>query len=288
MVGGVDDEAAEVFAEEVDGSAGGGAEAGAGGFAVGSGVGVEPGEGHGGVVLVSCDGDGVGVEGFGDEAAEEDGVGLGEVFDAVDIGGGEDVAYGVEDGVFFPAFFDDCACAFAFVFAVVADPCFAEDFEAPVVLGDGAEGFFSFEGVGGGAVSDDGLTGVEVLGHVGAVGPVEGAHAGADDDEVGGVEVVPSFDASGVVGVDVGAVLAPGEEDGAIEAVLLGKDFAEHGHGFLGAVFFVAGDEDDFFAFAGSDFAIESEDVVLTRGREGEEADECESEQTFHGGHYGG
>ena len=116
---GVDDESSEVFIDEVDSGSGGCAE-GASGFAVGEFVVVEPCEWlHGLVAFVVSEGFGVGVEGFGDGAAEDDLVFLGEVDDAVDVAGSKDFGDAAEDGLFFSSGFDDAASAFDFVVSVV-------------------------------------------------------------------------------------------------------------------------------------------------------------------------
>ena len=52
------------------------------------------------------------------------------------------------------------------------------------------------------------------------------------------------------------AVLVHPEDDGAFEAVVLGEDAGEGGTGFLGAVFVVAGEEDDVLAYAGAGLAL--------------------------------
>ena len=49
-------------------------------------------------------------------------------------------------------------------------------------------------------------------------------------------------------GVD-GAIRTQAEEHGAFETMALAKDLAEHGHGLLAAVFFVARQEHDVLAF---------------------------------------
>ena len=69
--------------------------------------------------------------------------------------------------------------------------------------------------------------------------------------------IVPSF------GID-------GEQDGAFEAVMLGEDLAELRQRFLGAIFFVAADEDDVFALAGPFGAF-----VHNAGREEEQPTAC-------------
>ena len=118
--------------------------------------------------------------------------------------------------------------------------------------------------MGGGAEGDErdaAFEGGDEALHVG-IGPV--AETQAEDDGVGGVEGDGIGEGFLVVGVDR-AVGVEGEEHGAFEAVALAQDFREHGHRFLAAVFFVAGEEDDVFAH-GFDAGRRREDEARGRG----------------------
>lgn len=280
----VDDEAAEVFADEVGGGAHGGAEDfvfaafGVGDFA-------EPGDGHHGCVdvlglAVVCAflfvGGGAvgGVHAFEDHAAEEDGGVCGWV-DFVDVGVAEDVLDVVEDGVFGVGLLDDAAAGFDFVAAPVADPAFAEDvFAELAVLFEGAAAG-ELEGVGAGAEADDGDVAVDGVVEVFECGVRPFAEAEGHDDGVGGVEGFWGAEAFAAVGVD-GAIVIDGEEDGAFEAVVLAEEFAEHGEGLFGAVFLVAGEEDDVFAGAGAFAAGVGDPAVSGFGEGGDEGGEEE------------
>ncbi len=71
--------------------------------------------------------------------------------------------------------------------------------------------------------------------------------AGEEDEAVG---VGQRFEAGNVGGAGFDfPVFVESEQDGAIESVVFCEDSSERGDGFLGSVFMVAGDEDEFFAY---------------------------------------
>jgi len=80
-------------------------------------------------------------------------------------------------------------------------------------------------------------------------------------------------------GLDV-AVLVDAEEHGALEALVLGEDAGEGRAGFLGAVFVVAGEEDDVLACAGALGAFVDERLGLERGQRERSAED--GEERFH------
>ena len=137
--------------------------------------------------------------------------------------------------------------------------------------------------MGAGADGEGGFAGFEVIDDVlhGVVG--EFAEAEEEDEVVGGAGGGDAGDIVGGIRVDVAGFLIDGEEDGGVEAVTGAEELREHGGGFLGAVFFVAGEEDDVFAFSGAFGAVEVEPWV--RGWEGGRAEEGEeSEAAEHDG----
>lgn len=285
------DEAAEVFAFEVDGGADGADEDfvfTAGVVAVEAG----PDERHHGIVdglfyavtatFFRVGGGGrVGFHAGEDLAAEED-FHVGRRIDLVDIGGAEDVADAVEERFGFGAGFDDGAGGLVVVMAPVIDPVLAEDVFAELGEIDVAT-LGIFEGVGGGAERDDGdaaAVGVDEVFHlvVGVVAPAEG-----HDDDVGGVEGVGVGEGTGVVGVD-DAVGIEREEDGAFEAVALAEDFREHGQRFLAAVFLVAGEQDDVLVFRWAGGFEDEGAGVGCEGGEGQGGESKGGGEGFHGG----
>ena len=165
--------------------------------------------------------------------------------------------------------FNDAARALAAVLAVVADPFFAEDVEAEVRPSEIACFRLSSEGVGGGAEAHDRLAGVEVVGEVRELRIGKLAETSADDEEVGRFQSIGTGDVVLVIGIDVAALGIDGEEDRAIEAEALAEDLGKHRAGFLAAVFFIARDEDDFFAIGGPSFGGEVQ-PFLRGGVEGE------------------
>ena len=230
-------------------------------FSGGTFVGASPGTGDGWLVF--------GVGGVSAHAADDlghcqddaVGFGVGEVAAGLNVS----VFHAAEDGVLFVLGNEVEAGAALVVLAVVTGPGFAENlaaesefvvlaFEIGVVFGVGTVRGDS-ETVRCRAQTHDGAAAFEV-GDEGFhlfIGPV--LEAGKDDHEVGGVEgvhpgdvVVAEFDGAGL-GVRA-------EEDGAFEAVAFGEDAGEGGKRFLGAVFVVAGDEDDVFADAGAGAAL--------------------------------
>ena len=68
-----------------------------------------------------------------------------------------------------------------------------------------------------------------------------------------------------VLGID-------GEQDGALEAVMLGEDLAELRQRFLGAILLIAADEHDVLALAGTVAAFVDE-VRPAAGKRGDQAD---------------
>lgn len=124
--------------------------------------------------------------------------------------------------------------------------------------------------MGGGAEGDDGFAGVEVVGEGLQLLIGEVAEAGANDDEVGFGDGFHAADVFLVVDIDEIAVGVEGEENRGFEAEAFAEDFGKHGTGFLGAIFFVAGDEDDMLVFAGEiGVAMEAERLSPVGRQEG-------------------
>src|SRR6478672_7301632 len=160
----------------------------------------------------------------------------------------------------------------------MVDPGFAEDLAAETLLvvlaavvvgvfGVGLAGW-NAEGVCCGADADDRLAGFEVTDDVLHLLVGQVAKASEDHHQVGRVE---RFEARNVADVGINltdlcsakawglaaggrklAAIFDGEQNGAFEAVMPGQDLGELRQGFFGAVLFVATDEDDVLAAAGS------------------------------------
>ena len=77
-----------------------------------------------------------------------------------------------------------------------------------------------------------------------------------NDHEIGGLEGFKAGDIIVDVRIDFAGLRIDGEEDGTLEAMMLGENLAELRQRFFGAVFFIAGDEDDVLALAGAFAAL--------------------------------
>jgi len=99
------------------------------------------------------------------------------------------------------------------------------------------------EGVGGGAEAGHRFAGFGEGGDALQLPVGQIAETRVDDHHVGLFEDFQAFDVVGAVGID--DAVGEGEADGDGEAMVAVEDAGEHGHGFLGAVLLVAGDEDD-------------------------------------------
>jgi hypothetical protein len=95
----------------------------------------------------------------------------------------------------------------------------------------------------------DGLLADGLLAHLTALRADEGVRA---------IEGLGLAQGGAVVRVD-GAVRVMGEEDDATETMALREEAGEHGHGLLGAILLIAGQEDDGLARAGALAAREVE-----------------------------
>ena len=115
-----------------------------------------------------------------------------------------------------------------------------------------------------GPCADDRLSGVEISDDALELIVRQGQQPGGEDQEVGFLQMLEARD---VVRLELGlfallgvnrqggidqALLVDAEEDGAVEAVVLGKDAGQHRHRLLAAVFLFGGDQDDVFAFSRS------------------------------------
>ena len=259
----VDEHAAVVGIEDVFGSALGGVED-AMFFAILAGVVTSPSGGDRrfgfvrGVVFVHAD-QRLGVGEDGEVGAGNPVVGAGVAEGIVSDAGEDDVGLLIRD--------DLDTGALRVVLAVVTDPGIAEDLVSEAVfvsLDLGFEIIFcvggiggNFEGVGRGAKADNGAATVEVRDDVIHLFAGEIEETSEDDEEVCALESLQAGDV-GDAGLDV-AVLVDAVEDGAFETVVFGQDPGEGGAGFLGAVFVVAGEEDDVLACAGAGVAFVDE-----------------------------
>lgn len=201
-----------------------------------------------------------------EDLAEEQNFGVGgEIDDAIDVGGAPDVGDASEDGMFSVSGIDDAAGGFLVMIAVVVDPGFAEDLlteaagpflVAPVVVCVRALTVaFVGEGVSGSADTEDGFAGVDEVDDVDHLIVGEFAKAEEHNHHVGVIQEMETGDIGLADWIDEAGVRIDGEEDGAFEAVAIGEDLGEHRKGFLGAVFFVACDEDEVFALTRAGFA---------------------------------
>ena len=177
----------------------------------------------------------------------------------------------------------DAAGAFLLVGAVVIDPLFTEDPQAELGPFEVAGLRIAAEGVGRGAEADDRFAGVEELGEIRELVVGELAEARPDDHEVGRVELLGAGDVLLKVRIDVAAVRVDREKDDTIETVFLAEDLAEHGHGLLGAVFLVAGNENDLLAVGGAFLRRQVETVGGGEGETCREQDGQKNESRLHG-----
>ena len=161
VVSGIDENAAEAFVGEVAGRAHGGAEGGAF-LAFGSFVFLQPNSGLGNLAF---DVGGFGDEGFGDDAVNENGgVVLGDALHAVDVTFGKDIGDAIEDGMLGVFVVNSTSAALGSVTTVVTGPAFAKDVGPEASPVDAAEFASGAECVCGGAESEDGLSGLQVVG----------------------------------------------------------------------------------------------------------------------------
>ena len=75
-----------------------------------------------------------------------------------------------------------------------------------------------------------------------------------------------------IFGIDRAVLGVDGEQDGTLEAMMLGEDFAELRQRFLGTVFLVAADKHDVLALAGAVDAVVNDPLVAGPTREREAA----------------
>ena len=106
--------------------------------------------------------------------------------------------------------------------------------------------------MGGGPHGDERFAGAEVGIDVVHLVVGQSAPAGKEEGEVGGIEGLEAGDVVAEGGVDDSGVGIDGKQDRTLEAVMVGEDAAKLAEGFFGAVFVVAGDENDVLALAGS------------------------------------
>jgi hypothetical protein len=129
-----------------------------------------------------------------------------------------------------------------------------------------------------GAQSDDGDATIDRSGKFFARGFIPMAETQQHDDGIGGIERFGMAQTATSRGIN-GAVGSKAEEHGAFETVALAEDLAEHGHGFLAAVFLIAGKQDDVFSFGLTDGFID--DVI---GSEQAGCGEKRKYELFHDG----
>ena len=120
----------------------------------------------------------------------------------------------------------------------------------------------SIEGVSRCSETHDGLAGIEVVDEVLHLFVREVLETQEDDHEVGRFQVRETRD-PGAAGLDEAGLLVGGEEDAALEAVVLRQDPAERGKGLLAAVLVVTGDQHDVLALAGAGFALPDHSVGM-------------------------
>ena len=132
---------------------------------------------------------------------------------------------------------------------------------------------------------DDRLSRVHEIGEMSrfALGGI--AEAGCDDHEVGVLQFDQSDQSLLVVGVNVFSLLVPGEDDHAIESVMLTENFSEHRHDLLGAIFLVTSHQNDFLSLPGSVLSRQLQNLagmVVRQGGSGKNHGQ-EKEKVFHG-----
>ena len=113
------------------------------------------------------------------------------------------------------------------------------------------------EGVRRGPQADDRLARLDVVDDVLHLVVGQVAEAGEDDHQVGRLERLQAGDVVVAVGVDRAVLGIDGEQDGAVEAVVLGQDLGQLRQRLLGAVLLVAADQDDVLALAGAVAALD-------------------------------
>src|SRR5690348_6462376 len=107
-------------------------------------------------------------------------------------------------------------------------------------------------------------------------------------DLVGMIELLQAGNVVQRAGIDLARLFVDRKEDGAGEAMLFGEKLGQHRHRFFGAIFIVAGDEDDVFAFAGAVAALIFDPrIVGSAGlsKESQSQNDCssEGEESVHG-----
>ena len=85
------------------------------------------------------------------------------------------------------------------------------------------------------------------------------AKACGDDHQIRVVQRLETAQALLVVRIDVFPFLVPREDHRAMKAMVLAEDLAQHGQSFFRTILFVAGHQNDAFAFARSLLAVEDE-----------------------------
>ena len=126
VIGGIDQQPAQIFADQVNRSAHRRAESGTG-LAVRSLVRVQPCEGLHRIVLLSLHVLGLGVQSLGYRSAQQNGILVCQPADTIDVGWTEYVLYSIEDRMLGILLHNDSPSAFAFVATMVAYPTFTHD-----------------------------------------------------------------------------------------------------------------------------------------------------------------
>ena len=227
-----------------------------------AGVGPGPGDRDHRVVLRSFDRRIVGRHAGENGAEQQDVRVVAQVPEPVDVGRAPDVVHAAQDRMARRGRRDDAAGALLAVTAVMVDPGVAEHLlaesagpglaaKAPVRVRAIRVALVG-EGVGRGAQAHDRPPRLDVVDDVLHLLVGKFAKTCGDHHQVGVRERFEARDVRLLLRVDRPGLGVYREQHDALETVPHGEQLAQHRHRFLGAVFLVAGDEDDLAAGAGA------------------------------------
>ena len=265
VIGGIDQQPAQVFANQVNRSAHSGAECGAA-LTIRSLVRMQPCEGLHRIVLLALDVLGLGVESLGYRSAQQYGIPLrGDPLDTIDVRWSEDVLNSVENRMLGVFCLNDSPSALPFVTTMVAYPSLAHDKRTKCAVAYlSPEGTASREGMCRGTDSDYRLACIEEIRDVLRILRRGATETSARNHKICRLKVLPASNPGLVIRVDVLALRIPGKKNLAVKSVLLRKNLGQHGHALLGPVLFVTRYQNDCLSLARAFLARQVQDLMMS------------------------